>query len=464
MKMEVIDIANAFLNVDVADNSYTLVEMDKQLTAFIVKRHPKYLKFVDDEGRLTCELEKSLYGTVAAGRSLWRELSKNIIKLGYTMCERDNCIFHKGTGDNVVYLSVFVDDIGIYSKSQKNIDEFVKEFKKLYPNGITHTKSNILDYLGFRVDLSIKKQVTLSMPKYCRKIGELLQQATAHTRKKDEEFNIKTYDSPASTDAFNVEEDSELLGEIDAKNFHSIVATMMYLAKRTKPEILTITSFLAGRVSKCTIQDWQKMVRIVGYIVKTQDDSLILAPKHLIPEVYCDASHACHVDGRGQSGIIYTIGGSLFCAKSSKQVFVALSSTEAEAMALSFATPLIIWAREFMKELGITIDKPSFLYEDNQAVIHLIKRGSPTSHKSRHFRTRFFHTKQLEDRGIITVAKIDTDINISDILTKCLDRKKFQTLAKLMLNSYSYSDENDLYFQTWKTINSNKRKREGDSR
>jgi len=39
MKMEVIDIANAFLNVDVADNSYTLVEMDKQLTAFIVKNN-----------------------------------------------------------------------------------------------------------------------------------------------------------------------------------------------------------------------------------------------------------------------------------------------------------------------------------------------------------------------------------------------------------------------------------------
>ena len=133
-------------------------------------------------------------------------------------------------------------------------------------------------------------------------------------------------------------------------------------------------------------------------------------------------------------------------------------------MALSFATPLIIWAREFMKELGITIDKPSFLYEDNQVVIHLIKRESPTSHKSMHFSTIFFHTKQLEDRGIITVAKIDTDINISDILTKCLDRKKFQTLAKLMLNSYSYSDENDLYFQMCKTINSNKRKREGDSR
>ena len=48
--------------------------------------------------------------------------------------------------------------------------------------------------------------------------------------------------------------------------FHSLVAKILYLAKRTKPECLTAVSFLATRVTKCTADDEEKLHRLVRYI------------------------------------------------------------------------------------------------------------------------------------------------------------------------------------------------------
>jgi hypothetical protein len=51
-----------------------------------------------------------------------------------------------------------------------------------------------------------------------------------------------------------------------------------------------------------------------------------------------------------------------------KQNFVALSTTEAELVALAVATAEALWLRQLLKGLGIT-DNTIKLYEDNQSTI-----------------------------------------------------------------------------------------------
>ena len=48
--------------------------------------------------------------------------------------------------------------------------------------------------------------------------------------------------------------------------FHKVVAMILYLAKRTKPECLTAVAYLATRVNKCTVDDVEKLQRLVRYI------------------------------------------------------------------------------------------------------------------------------------------------------------------------------------------------------
>ena len=48
--------------------------------------------------------------------------------------------------------------------------------------------------------------------------------------------------------------------------FHTIVAKLLYLAKRTRPDILTVISVLCGRVSEPTVKDYDRLMRVIKYI------------------------------------------------------------------------------------------------------------------------------------------------------------------------------------------------------
>jgi hypothetical protein len=55
---------------------------------------------------------------------------------------------------------------------------------------------------------------------------------------------LKVLQSPGTRNMFIVHESSPLLDEQQHQEFHSMVAKLVYLAKRARPDILTVTSFL----------------------------------------------------------------------------------------------------------------------------------------------------------------------------------------------------------------------------
>jgi len=57
-----------------------------------------------------------------------------------------------------------------------------------------------------------------------------------------------------------------------------------------------------------------------------------------------------------------------------KQPTVALSSTEAEYVALASAVTELIWLKGLMHDLDIHIEEPIIVYEDNQSCIHLLDK------------------------------------------------------------------------------------------
>jgi hypothetical protein len=65
---------------------------------------------------------------------------------------------------------------------------------------------------------------------------------------------------------FDVPEDGVELDEEKKKLFHSDVAKLLYLAKRTRSQILTAVSHLSGRVNKPTDVDQRKLDRVFAYL------------------------------------------------------------------------------------------------------------------------------------------------------------------------------------------------------
>ena len=64
--------------------------------------------------------------------------------------------------------------------------------------------------------------------------------------------------TPTDENLFHVRE-SPLLSVSDAKKFHPFVAKLLYLSKRTRPDILTLAAFLTTRVQSPTEDDRAKL-------------------------------------------------------------------------------------------------------------------------------------------------------------------------------------------------------------
>ena len=118
--------------------------------------------------------------------------------------------------------------------------------------------------------------------------------------------------------------------------------------------------------------------------------------------------------------------------RSKKQRTVALSSTEAEYMALSEATQEAVWLKVFLCELGeMAKDEAVKIYEDNQGSIALAK--NPEFHKrTKHIDIRYHYVRELVEDKKVEVFYVSTDDNPADLFTKNLGRIKFLKFREML--------------------------------
>ena len=119
--------------------------------------------------------------------------------------------------------------------------------------------------------------------------------------------------------------------------------------------------------------------------------------------------------------------------KSGKQRCVTRSSCEAELIALSDLTSLVLWLDHLFFELSGRSSKPITLYEDNTAVIHIVNNGMATSDRARHIHIRNNFVHQFITAGDIIVIHCGTHNMIADILTKPLTLQQFLYLRDYLL-------------------------------
>jgi hypothetical protein len=71
-----------------------------------------------------------------------------------------------------------------------------------------------------------------------------------------------------------------------------------------------------------------------------------------------------------------------------------------------------------MKEFGFPQSEPSVLYQDNQATILVMNRGSTFRGRSKHIDVRYYYLTELINSGVVRVEYLCTEKMIADPLTK----------------------------------------------
>ena len=127
--------------------------------------------------------------------------------------------------------------------------------------------------------------------------------------------------------------------------------------------------------------------------------------------------------GTGQSGPVSW--------HSKKQATVAMSTTEAEYIALSSVIQEAVWLRRLLHDVGVKETGPTMIAEDNQGTIALTK--NPVSHsRTKHIDMRHHYICEAVGENIIAVEYCPTKEILADILTKLLPRITIENLCEKM--------------------------------
>ncbi|GJU88184.1 retrovirus-related pol polyprotein from transposon TNT 1-94 [Tanacetum coccineum] len=141
-----------------------------------------------------------------------------------------------------------------------------------------------------------------------------------------------------------------------------------------------------------------------------------------------DADHAGCLDTRkSTSGGKQFLGEKLVSWMSKKQDCTAMSSTEAEYVALSASCAQVMWMRTQLKDYGFNYNKIP-LYCDSQLDIAISCK--PVQHsRTKHIHTRYHFIKKQVENDIIELYFVRTKYQLADMFTKALPEDRFKYLV-----------------------------------
>jgi hypothetical protein len=408
-----IDVKGAYIQTEIT-GSPIYMKMDKRLTSIILSILPSLQAYVTPEGTLYTKLLKALYGCVQSGQLWYTKIAKVLRREGYISTPTDPCIFRKV--NQLYILILYVDDILLFA-DQEEIDR-VQAFMKQEFKWITVVKGKVQSYIGMNIEVSSHK-VIVNMSHYT-------QQLLLEFKK------LREYSTPAVKECFQSMTSGVVLDIDEKRKFHTIVAKLLYLAKRVRPDILTATSFLCTRVKQPTKADQQKLLRVMGYLKRTQNFQYTITPtKPLQVVAYIDAAFAAHEDSKSHSGVAVFIAGVLVYAASKKQQCVTKSPTESELVALSDYVGFVELFHEFVSFLISEQLSPPIIYQDSTSVITLVTQGGGVT-RTRHLRNRMHLVKEAVDNEKINVRHCKTNDMIADGFTKPLEGVDFKHFIKAL--------------------------------
>ncbi|GJS09054.1 retrovirus-related pol polyprotein from transposon TNT 1-94 [Tanacetum coccineum] len=152
---------------------------------------------------------------------------------------------------------------------------------------------------------------------------------------------------------------------------------------------------------------------------------------------YADADHAgCQDTRRSTSGSAQFLGDKLVSWSSKKQKSTAISTTEAEYIAMSGCCAQILWMRSQLTDYGFVFNKIP-LYCDNRSAIALCCNNVQHSW-SKHIDIRHHFIREQVEKGVVELYFVTTDYQLANIFTKALPRERFKfLLPRLGMKSMS---------------------------
>ena len=400
MQLHQMDVVTAFLNGDLKEEIY-------------MQQPPGYTQPGKEE--LVCRLKKSLYGLKQSPRCWNEKLCKHLKSLGFKESTADPCIFiRQNIGLQII--AVYVDDLILLAKT-------LEEMQKLKEDLTHHFKMKDLGKLHYCLGISVNldnntQTISLNQSNYLLKILEKYGLTEAKTVSTPADPNVK------------LQKNDGCSKRVDPIRYQSMVGSLLHAARATRPDIAQAVGMVSKFNAEPTEAHLTAVKRIYRYLKGTVNLSLQYRAKGGELIGYSDSDWANDLDNRhSTTGNIFIMSGGAISWISQKQTTVALSTVEAEYVALGSATQEAIWLQRLMSDLNIGQEKPTVIREDNQGAIAIAKH--PIGHKrTKHIDIKHHFIREAVHTGTIVLEYCPSNQMIADILTKPLPKPRFEQLRE----------------------------------
>ena len=331
------DIKGAYLNA-IMDDEVIMKIVGDDVDIFCELR-PDFKEFVVmEKGRkvVYVQLYKALYGCVKSAL-LWYEMfTEHLVDMGFEVNPYDMCVANAMIDGKQCTITWYVDDTKISHKDPKVVDNIIEKIEGKFGK-MKVVRGLIHEFLGMDIEFKRGKEkgkVSIGMKKHILKALDMF-------------LDDITRDAatPATPYLFKNRGAKEL-DEIRADNFHSVTALLLFVSRRSRPDIQTAIAYLCTRVSKPNEDDWKKLKRVLQYLRGTIDLTLTLGADDIANmQAWVDVAYAVHEDCKSHTGGVMSWGWGVVLSMCKKQKLNTKSSTEGEIVGVSDYLPNVIWGR-----------------------------------------------------------------------------------------------------------------------
>ncbi|GJX48315.1 putative ribonuclease H-like domain-containing protein [Tanacetum coccineum] len=299
---------------------------------------------------------------------------------------------HRAIGTKWVYIN---------KKDEKGI--VIKNKARLVAQG--HTQEEGIDYYEVFAPVARIEAIRMFLA-YASYMGFMVYQMDVKSAflygQIEEEFNytdVKSASTPIDLEKPLVQDGD--VADVDEHIYRSMIGSLMYLTV-SRPDIMFL--------GKPSLGLWYSKDSPLELVVDTDNN-------------YAGATQ----DRKSTTGGCQFLGNRLISWQCKKQTVVATFTTEAEYVAAASYYGQVLWIQNQLLDYGYNFMN-TIIYIDNNSTICIIENHVQHS-KTKHIEIRHHFIRECNAKKLIQMAKIDTEHNVADLLTKGFDAGRFRYLV-----------------------------------
>ena len=373
---------------------------------------------------LCCRVKRALYGLKQSPRLWYKNIDATFKTLGFSRCAFDPCLYYRQRAETELYVTVYVDDLVMAGSSDAVIMEFKAELSARYDMKDLGEVQYVLS-----MEVSRDRAAGTIEVSQCKYITDVLRRFGM----------LECHAAPTPMDpAVKLVKAASTVGKAKAKAedypYQEVVGSLMYLMVTTRPDIAYAVSQLARYMSCHGPQHHEAAKRVLRYLKGTMTLGLTYGTsKDLTLQGFSDSDWGGNTETRrSTTGYAFMLAGGAVSWASKTQKTVALSSTEAEYMALTETAKEAIHLRQTCEFFGFSATDPILLHEDNMGAKAMAENVITTS-ASKHINIRHHFIREKVADGDVMLVYVRTERQLADALTKALHKVTFLRLRGALL-------------------------------